>query len=116
MSLSPVISSFAFSIVSVPFSVFTVNCPVTSFPSASFTTAIPVTLDVYSPAFVPAALAVRPSTVYAFPSTVYVSVSNPLTSFGVPSYVSVLLFATTVISYFSSRSVIVSLPSVFVIS
>ena len=43
--------------------VFTANCAVTSFPSASFTTAVPVTSDVYSPASVPLALALRPSTV-----------------------------------------------------
>ena len=50
-------------IVRVPFSVFTANCSVTSFPSASVTAGVPVTLTGYSPAFVPDALAVNQLTV-----------------------------------------------------
>ena len=63
LSLAEVRVTFRFSMISLPFSVFTVNCPVTSLPSASFTTAVPVTVEVYSPALMPLALAFRPSTV-----------------------------------------------------
>ena len=92
--------TFLFSIVSFPFSVLTVNCAVTSLSAASLTTAVPVTAAVYSPAFVPSALALSPLTVYVCPFTVNSTVLKPLTLFSSPSYFTVLLFASTVISYF----------------
>ena len=101
-------------IVRVPFSVFTANCSVTSFPSSSVTAGVPVTLTGYSPAFVPDALAVSPLTVYVSPFTVKVSVFNPLTLFSVPSYFSLPLFASTVISYLAVLFVTVRVPSFFV--
>ena len=92
--------TFLFSIVSFPFFVLTVNCAVTSLLAASLTTAVPITVEVYSPAFVPFSFALSPLTVYVCPFTVNSNVSKPLTLFSSPSYFTVLLFASTVISYF----------------
>ena len=77
--------TFLLAIVSFPFTVLTANCAVTSFPSASVTVGVPVTLAAYSPAFVPLALAVSPLTVYFSSFTVNSVAANPLTLFSVPS-------------------------------
>ena len=100
----------------LPFSVFTVNCFVTLFPAASFTTAFPVTLLVYLPASFPVTVADNPVTVYLFPFTSNVVASNPDTVWSFPSYVAVPSLAFTVISYLVSRSFTVNFPSVFLIS
>ena len=97
--LTVTITAFG-SILSVPLVVLTLNCAVTSFSYASFTTAVPVTSTVYSPASFPFADADNPLTVYVFPLIVNVVCCNPLTVCSVPSYSSVPLFATTSISYF----------------
>ena len=52
-----------FWMVSLPAWVLTLNWSVTTLPSASLTTAVPVTTEAYSPASVPLASAERPSTV-----------------------------------------------------
>ena len=103
----------------LPFAVFTSNCPVTSFPSASFTIALPLIAFVMPvvTSVLFGSLVVSPLTVYSFPFTVNVVASNPVALFSVPSYVlSVLLFAVTVISYLAVRSVIFSLPAFWLTS
>ena len=83
---------------------------------ASLTTAVPLIAFVrLHTSVLFGSLVSRPETVYLLPSTVNSSVSKPVALFSVPSYVlPVLLFATTVISYFVVRSLIVSLPFVCV--
>ena len=103
-------------IVSFPAFAVTANWLVTSLLSASFTTAVPVTLAVYSPASVPVVPAVSPLTVYFSPSTVNSVVLSPLTALTVPSYLSLPLFASTSMLYLVFLSVTVSWPSTHVIS
>ena len=70
----------------VPSVVLTVNWFVTSFPPASFTTAVPLIAFVSVATLVLfGSLVVRPLTVYLFPSTVNSSVSNPAAVFSLPS-------------------------------
>ncbi len=98
-------------IVSLPSAVLTVNWFVTSTP-LRFTAAVPVTLtSLLSATFVPVAFAVRPVTVKVTSSISNVRALKPLTDFSVPSYLNSPLFASTVISNLSLRSVIVSVPS-----
>ena len=103
--------------LSFPTFVFTLNCFVTSFPSASFTTAVPSIVVSYSPESVPSAFDVNPDTVYFFPFTVNSVVTNPVTLCFSPVYFSSLLLASTVISNLSvsALSVTVNCPDFVVI-
>ena len=103
---------------SFPVSVVTLNCFVTSFPSTSFTTAVPSIAVVYSPTSVPSAFDVNPDTVYFFPFTVNSVFTNPVTLCFSPVYLGVLLLASTVISNFSfsDLSVTSNVPFAVVIS
>ena len=103
--------------LSFPTFVFTLNCFVTSFPSASFTTAVPSIVVSYSPKSVPSAFDVNPETVYFCLFTVNSVVSKPAASCSLPSYVAFTLLAVTVISNlsFSALSVTSNVPFAVVI-
>ena len=86
VSLAAVILSVLASIFRLPFKVTTLNCSVTSLPSSSFTTAVPLISLIVSTTFVLlGSLVVRPLTVYSLPLALKFSVSNPSALCSLPS-------------------------------
>ena len=99
----------------LPFTRWTENWSVTSFPLSSVTDGVPVIFTGYVPACVPAADAAIPLTVYTCPPAVTLTFpsssapTSPLTLCLSPSYFAFPLFAVIVTSYFSSPDLLVTL-------